>query len=271
MAIPSGFEQLKEHLRSTWMAGDFGQIARYAAGAGDDFVNRLPIGPGTKVLDVACGTGNTTLPAARKGAIVTGVDIAPNLLEQGRQRALAEGLAITFDEGDAEDLPYKDGQFDIVLSMFGAMFAPRPETVSAELARVCRSGGLISMANWTAEGFAGEMFALGARYSPPPLGVQPPVLWGKEATARDRLSSFASHIEIARRSIIMEFPFPSDEVVQLFCNYFGPARVALSRLDPPQQKAYTSDLEKLWREHNEASPGNTRVESEYLEVAATRA
>ena len=138
------FEQLKERLRSTWMAGDFGKIAEYAVKGSEEFVNRLSIVPGMRVLDVACGTGNVTIPVARRGAQVTGVDIAPNLLEQARARAVAEGLTITFEEGDAEKLPYPDSSFDLVVSMFGTMFAPRPDQVAAELARVCRPGGIVA-------------------------------------------------------------------------------------------------------------------------------
>ncbi|HEX7961037.1 MAG TPA: class I SAM-dependent methyltransferase, partial [Terriglobales bacterium] len=128
----SGLEQLKQKMRGTWMAGDFGQIARYSAQGAEEFVDRLPISAGMRVLDVACGTGNLAIPAARKGAQVSGVDIAPNLLEQARQRAAEEGLKATFQEGDAEQLPFPDGQYDLVMTMFGAMFAPRPELVASE-------------------------------------------------------------------------------------------------------------------------------------------
>src|SRR6266576_4600315 len=130
------FAQLKSNLKASWMAGDFGQIANFTVKAGEEFVARTPILPGTRVLDVACGTGNTAIPAARAGGLVTGVDIAPNLLEQARKRAVAEQLEIRFDEGDAEQLPVGDDEFDVVLTMFGAMFAPRPERVAAELIRV---------------------------------------------------------------------------------------------------------------------------------------
>src|SRR5690349_14232942 len=135
---PIAWDQIKTKMRETWMAGDFGRIAQFSARAAAEFVERLKIRPGMQVLDVACGTGNLAIPAARTGAAVTGIDIAPNLLEQARQRAAAEGLEAKFEEGDAEQLPYPDGQFDVVMSMFGAMFAPRPERVAAELARVCR-------------------------------------------------------------------------------------------------------------------------------------
>src|SRR5947209_14069493 len=140
---------LKTKMREAWMAGDFGVIARYAEAAEEEFVTRLKLTPGTKVLDVACGTGNTAIPAAAAGAKVTGVDIATNLVEAARNRAAAENLHIHFQEGDAEDLPFPDHSFDVVLTMYGAMFAPRPEKVAAQLIRVCRPGGLIAMANWS--------------------------------------------------------------------------------------------------------------------------
>ena len=154
----SEMDALKTKLRATWIAGDFGQIAKYYTDEAEDFINRLNLKPGMKVLDVACGTGNLALPAARAGADVTGVDIAPNLVEQARENAKREGLNVQFDEGDAEALPYDDASFDAVVTMFGAMFAPRPELVAAELKRVCRPGGFIAMANWTPAGFIGQMF-----------------------------------------------------------------------------------------------------------------
>jgi SAM-dependent methyltransferase len=267
---PSGFEQLKQNMRSAWIAGDFGQIARYTEKGAEEFMNRLPIRPEMRVLDVACGTGNTALPAARKGARVTGVDIAPNLLEQARQRVAAEGFEAVFDEGDAEQLPYPDAHFDVVLSMFGAMFAPRPERVASELARVCRPGGLIAMANWTPNGFVGKMFALGARYVPPPEGVPPPVLWGREEVVRERLGAFTSRIETALRAVAFDYPYPPRDVVQLFREYFGPTRVAFSKLDAAGQRAYGEELETLWREQNEAEGSRTLIRAEYLEVSATR-
>jgi SAM-dependent methyltransferase len=257
-------------MRATWMAGDFGRIAQYNSTEGEAFVARLPIAAGMRVLDVACGTGNTALPAARKGAIVTGLDIAPNLLEQARNRADRENLQITFDEGDAESLPYAGGQFDVVISMFGAMFAPRPERVAAELARVCRPGGIIAMANWTAEGFVGQMFRLGARYVPPPEGIPAPVLWGNEEIVRQRLGPIVSRVETTRRLMPFDFPFGPREVVGFFREYFGPTRVAFSRLDAAGQEAYAGDLEKLWTANNQSKDGHTQGHGEYLEVIATR-
>jgi SAM-dependent methyltransferase len=264
-------EQLKQRMRGIWMAGDFGQIARYLEKGAEEFVDRLNILPGMRVLDVACGTGNQAIPAARRGALVTGVDIAPNLVEQARRRAAAEGLEAIFDEGDAERLPYPDAHFDIVMTMFGAMFAPRPEHAASELGRVCRSGGTVAMANWTPTGFIGKMFGVGSRYVPPPDGIPPPVLWGDEKTVRERLGAHLSRIETARRKLVFDYPFPPRDVVQLFRDYFGPTRVAFSKLDAAGQQAYAADLEGLWSEYNEAGDGGTRVSAEYLEVTATRA
>ena len=223
------------------------------------------------MLDVACGTGNLAIPAARKGAQVTGVDIATNLLSQARARAAAQGLQIIFAEGDAEQLPFPDAQFDVVMSMLGAMFAPDPERVASELARVCRHGGKIAMANWTPDGFTGKMFRLTNRYLPPPVELPAPTLWGDEAVARLRLSSHGVQVETTqRRTIVFDYPFPPRDVVQFFRDYFGPTKVAFSRLDHAGQPAYRDDLEKLWSEHNQARNGKTLIHNEYLEVIGTR-
>lgn len=263
-------ELLKEKMRATWMAGDFGKIAEYSAEEAEHFVDALGITPEMHVLDVACGTGNLAIPAARKGAQVTGVDIATNLLAQARARAAAEGLQITFEEGDAEHLPFPDARFDVVMSMFGAMFAPNPERVASELARVCRHGGKIAMANWTPDGFTGEMFRLTSRYLPPPVEIPAPTLWGDEAVARLRLGAHGVQIETRRRTILFDYPFPPGDVVQFFRDYYGPTKVAFSRLDDASQIAYRDDLEKLWSERNQAGDGKTQAQSEYLEVMGTR-
>ena len=156
-----------------------------------EFLNRLEIRAGTAVLDVACGSGQLALIAARRGARVTGVDIATNSIEAARGRAAAEGLDARFDEGDAEALPYAEGSFDVVATIFGAMFAPRPELVAAELVRVCRPGGTIAMANWTKDGFIGQMFKTIARFIAPP-GMPSPVLWGDETVVRERFGANVS-------------------------------------------------------------------------------
>jgi len=262
--------QIKERMRATWMAGDFGQIARYSAASAEKFVHRLHLERGARALDVACGTGNLAIPAARQGAQVHGVDIAPNLLHQARQRAAEEGLDAVFEEGDAESLPFPDAQFDVVMSMFGAMFGPRPEVVAAELARVCRPGGMIALANWTPGSFVAKQFAIGNRYIPPPEGIPAPILWGDEQMARKRLSDYASTIRTELSFIDFEYPFPPRDVVQLFRRYFGPLETAFARLDAAAQAAYQADLEKLWRENNTAPEGTTALQVEYLEVFATR-
>lgn len=267
----SGLDQIKERMRATWSAGDFGRIARYTEKAAEEFVGRLNLKPGARVLDVACGTGNLAIPAARLGARVSGADIAPHLLAQARERAAAERLEAKFEEGDAEQLRYPDGEFDLVMSMFGAMFAPRPEVVAAELARVCRPGGTIAMANWAPEGFIARQFAIGNRYVPPPPGIPAPILWGDETVARKRLGPHSSDIQATRRGLRFEYPYSPREVVQFFREYFGPAQAAFARLDQQSAAAYEADLEQLWSEHNESPSGTTVVRAEYLEVIARRA
>jgi SAM-dependent methyltransferase len=272
-SAPSGpsIDQIKSSMRSTWMAGDFGVVAKTAAGAAEAFIARLDIAPGLRVLDVACGTGNTAIPLARRGGVVTGVDIAPNLLEQARVRAAAEGLSITFDEGDAEALPYADGSFDVVTTMFGAMFAPRPELVTSEMARVLKAGGLLAMGNWNPAGFSGQMFRVGSQHVAPPPGVAPPVLWGDEATVRQRLSPQFDDITTEIIPIDFDLPTTPAGAVTFFRQYFGPTKVAFSRLDEAGQAAFAADLESLWRGANlSPDPARTLVKNEYLQVTATR-
>ncbi|MFN2391118.1 MAG: methyltransferase domain-containing protein [Pyrinomonadaceae bacterium] len=264
-------DALKSKLKATWTAGDFGQIAKsYETGAGE-FIKRLNLQSGMRVLDVACGTGNLSLPAARAGATVTGVDIAENLIEQARANAENEGLKIQFDVGDAENLSYDDASFDAVVTMFGAMFAPRPELAAAELIRVCRPGGFIAMANWTPTGFAGMTFKTIAKYIAPPPDMPSPVLWGDEATVRERLREGISELKTTPRKITFKYPFSPVEVVEHFRNYFGPTVKAFAAIDDSGQAALRHDLKGLWTEHNRAADGTTEVESEYLEVIAVRA
>lgn len=267
-AFPDGFAELKQRLRASWMAGDFGQIARLNAKGAEDFISRLNLKPGMKVLDVACGTGNQSIPAARTGAQVTGLDIAPNLLEQARQRAASENLKIEFTEGDAENLPYPAAQFDVVLSMFGAMFAPRPEVVAAELKRVCRPGGLIAMGNWTPEGFVGQMFQITARHAPPPPGMLPPSLWGVEKIVTERLGGKA-RLEMTRRELLFDYPFAPSEAVAFFRKYFGPTQITFARLDEAGQRALADELTQHWTSNNLGDANRTVIKAEYLEVHAT--
>jgi len=267
----AGVAQLKQGMKAMWMAGDFGQIAKHSEKGAEELVSRLNIQPGNKMLDVACGTGNLAIPAARRTAKVTGIDIASNLLAQARQRAAAEGLDAKFEEGDAEQLAAGAGEFDVVMSMFGAMFAPQPEKVAAELIRVCRSGGTIAMANWTREGFVGESFAIGARYVAPPEGIPSPLLWGDESVVKQRLGGGTSEVRTTKRELLLDYPFRPKDVVQFFRDYFGPTQMTFSRLDINGQQEYAAAMEKLWNERNESPGGGTRVRAEYLEVIARRA
>lgn len=263
-------QTLKARLKAVWTAGDYGQLAQYLQSGAMAFFPALQITPGERVLDVACGAGQLALPAARSGAAVTAIDIAPNLIEQAKARASAEGLAIRFEEGDAEDLPYDDASFDLVFSLIGAMFAPRPERVAAELIRLCRPGGRIAMGNWTADGFVGKMLKTVGRHVPPPPLMPSPTQWGDEETAHRRLQEGTSDLRMARKLYPMHFPFGPAKVVDFFQTYYGPVNRAFATLDEAEQAALSEDLTALWSEHNLATDGSTRVEAEYLEISAVR-
>src|SRR5579864_5598619 len=266
----TGLDELKTRLRDTWMTGDYGRFCRYMERDAEAFYRRLPIKPGAHLLDVACGAGQLSLIAARAGARVTGCDIASNWLVQARRSAAAEGLSVVFEEGDAEALPYENATFDAVVSLIGAMFAPRPERVSAELTRVCRPGGIIAMANWTGPGFVGQMFKAIAKHIAP-SGMPSPVLWGDEATVRERLREGIVHLKCARRIYHFEYPFPPDAVVDFFRTNYGPMSRAFASLDGSGQQNLRSDLGRLWSEHNQVVDNTTtKVDSEYLEVIAIR-
>ncbi|ADV82200.1 class I SAM-dependent methyltransferase [Terriglobus saanensis] len=265
-------EQIKSSMRATWMAGDFGVVAKTISGGAEAFVHRLALPPESRVLDVACGTGNLAIPLARQGCVVTGVDIAPNLLVQARERAAAEGLTVSFDEGDAEELPYDDETFDAVVTMFGAMFAPRPEVVTAELARVLKPGGLLAMANWNPAGFSGQMFKVGSLHAPPPPGIAPPVLWGDETTVLRRLAGPFTEIETKLIPIEFDLPMNPAGTVAFFRKYFGPTQMAFGRLDETGQAALAAELEALWAGANVASDpeSHTLIHNQYLQVTAKR-
>ena len=269
ITMPVADDSITERVRATWTAGDFGRIAAGYAKSAADFVVRLALQRGERVLDVACGTGNLALPAARLGATVTGIDIAPNLIGQALRDAEAERLSAVFEVGDAERLPYTTGQFDTVMSMFGAMFAARPDRAAAELMRVTRLGGRIAMANWTASGFVGQMLRIVVGYVAPPPGTASVLAWGDEAIVRERLENAAS-VRCVRRRITFEYPFSPAETVRLFREYYGPTVRAFGALDADRQRLMEQDLVALWQQHNLASDGTTRVESEYLEVMVIR-
>lgn len=262
-------DQLKSRLKTTWMSGDYDIFSRYLETDAHLFFRRIGISPGTRVLDVGCGSGQLAMIAARAGAQVTGCDIATNWIDRARERAKAENLQAIFDEGDAEALPYKDASFDVVASLLGAMFAPRPELVAAELNRVCRPGGKIAMANWTPQGFVGQMFKTIARYIAP-NGMPSPVLWGDEATVRDRLRHGIVDAKCTPRFYQLEYPFPPETVVEFFKQNYGPMVKAFASLDEAGQAALKNELVALWTSHNRAEGNGTIVDAEYLEVIAIR-
>ena len=261
-------DQLTARARAVWTSGDFLPIARsYAAGA-EDFIARLALRSGDKVLDVACGTGNLAIPAARAGARVTGIDIAPNLIAQARLEARSAGCLVSFEVGDAESLPYMDGQFDAIVTMFGAMFAYRPQRVVGELLRVARSGGLVAMANWTPEGFVGQMLRAHAAVVPPPAGVPSPLEWGKEDVVRGRLGGAVSSLVCSRRTLELRFPFPPAAVTEVFATSYGPTVTSLRAADPAGASRLREELTRLFREYNVAADGATTVVGEYLDIQA---
>lgn len=261
------FTAIKARQKSTWETGDFGQVARYVMPAAEEFVSRLGLRRGMRVLDVACGTGNVAVVAARMGCLAFGVDIASNLIAQARTRAQRELLTIEYTEGDAEDLPYADESFDAVLTMFGAMFTPRPEITAAELLRVIRPGGLIAMANWTPEGFVGEMFAVLSRYVPLPAGLPSPLMWGTEQNVQDRFGHEVTGLQSTRRTALMRFPFSPGGTVEFFRKYFGPTQRAFGSLDPSAQAKLRDELEQLQSQRNRSGRSDeTEIASEYLEV-----
>ena len=259
-------DPITERVRATWVSGDFGRIAKGYERSAGEFIARLGLDRGESVLDVACGTGNLTLPAARIGAAVTAIDIAPNLVAQAQARAVAERVSVTFEVGDAEQLPYANGTFQTVVTMFGAMFAARPQRAAAELLRVTKPGGRIAMANWTPTGFVGEMVRTTAGYVLPLSGIPSPLLWGVEDAVRSRLGEGSASLTLTRRFVTFEYPCGPEQVVNYFRLWYGPTLRAFAALDETNRDALRRDLEKLWTLHNRATDGTTRVLSEYLEV-----
>lgn len=255
--------------QKTWTAGDFPKMGAELSIVGEMLCESVPIHAGDRVLDVATASGNAALAAARRRAQVTGVDITPALLERARQRASAEGLHIDFQLGDATALAFADASFDVVMSTFGAIFAPNPEKTAAEMARVCRSGGKIAMANWVPEGFLGKLFRLLARYSPADSHVDAPVSWGDEVVLKRRLGPYVSDIRIKREAVRFRSLSP-DHWVEFMKTYFGPAILAFERSSPATREALAAEMADLVRQFNRASNGTALAESEYLDIVATR-
>ena len=268
-AAVGGQDSLKTRLKAIWTTGDYDRFSRYMESGAREFYERLDIAPGSQVLDVACGSGQLALMAAKDGMEVTGVDIASPLVERARARAQAEGLKVRFEEADAEALPFDDASFDVVTSLIGAMFAPRPELVTRELLRVCVPGGTIAMANWTPQGFIGQMFRTIAKFIAP-AGMPSPVLWGDEPTVRERLGHGLSQLSLTRRQYLFSYPFPPSEVVEFFRQYYGPTNRAFASLDTDGHAQLRRELELLWTTHNRAGTDCTTVFAEYLEIIGIR-
>lgn len=255
-------EQFLERQRSMWAAGDYAALSVHIADVGEVVVDRAGIEPGMRVLDVGCGTGNAALPAARNGAHVTGLDLVPELLEGGREKADAEGLEIEWVEGDAEELPFEDGSFDRVLSTFGHMFAPRHRRAADEMARVCRDGGSIAVACWTPEGAAGDVFRANSKYMPPPPDfASSPVLWGTEEHVREM---FPAAEDFAFERHVTRLSWDSVEgFADHFAENFGPLVTARNMLGD-RFGELRADIVEIWKARNEDQGGRFVLPQEYL-------
>lgn len=260
-----------EAQQQVWSAGDFARIGNRVQIVAEQLCDAADVLSGERVLDVACGSGNAAIAAARRFADAVGLDYVPELLEHGRERAAAEGLEVEFVEGDAQALPFDDASFDVVTSTFGAMFAPDQERAAAELLRVCRPQGRIAMANWTPEGLVGGgFFAVTAKHAPPPPGIDPPPLWGTEGRLRELFADGISDLRVEPRTL--EFRFRSPEHwLKYFRTYFGPLVVAFQRVGADGAPALEADLIEVMRAHNRAGERALVASGEYLEVVATRA
>ena len=255
-------EPFKEMQRDTWSAGDYASLSPYIADVGERVVEHAGIEPGARVLDVACGTGNAAKPAAEAGAEVTGLDLAPPLIEAGRRQAAELGLSIQFVEGDAENLPFEDESFDRVLSTFGHMFAPRHRRTADEMRRVCAPDGALVVACWTPEGTVGELFAASAPYAPPPPDdASPPILWGTEDHVREMFEG-ASHFEFGRYENVIEWESP-EAFVDFFAERFPPLVTAQRNLGErwPELRGVTLDV---FRRRNTSEDGKLVLPQEYL-------
>jgi SAM-dependent methyltransferase len=271
MSAPApDFAGIKQRQRQTWASGNFAEIAATSLLVGELLCEAVDLRSGSAVLDVACGTGNAALAAARRFCSVTGVDFVPALLERGRARAAFEGLDVEFVEGDAEALPFPDASFDVVLSTFGVMFAPDQATAAAELLRVCRPGGRIGLACWTPEGFWGEMSRVIAHHVSPPSGLLPPTRWGTDDGIRELIGHGVHSLAAERRQLVHRFPSTAMWLEFRRTNY-GPTMRAYATLDPAGQDALSAGLIEVADRFNRADDGTMVIPNEYLEMVAQRA
>jgi ubiquinone/menaquinone biosynthesis C-methylase UbiE len=259
---------LKSRQHGAWSSGDYAVVGTTIQIVGESLCEALDIRAGQKVLDVAAGNGNVALAAARRWCDVLATDYVPALLERARERAAAERLAIAFREADAEALPFADGAFDVVVSTFGVMFTPDQERAAGELARVCRRGGKIGLANWTPDGFIGQLFKTLGQHLPPPAGARSPALWGTRARLTELFGRHAAAIAAEPRHFAFRYRSP-EHWLDVFKTTYGPMLKAFAALDANGQAALERDMLALVGRLNRASDGTMVVPSEYLEVVIT--
>ena len=262
LAVVKGRQQI------AWGSGDYALIGTTLQIVGESLCEAVDLRSNQHVLDVAAGNGNATLAAARRFAEVVSTDYVASLLARGRERAAAERLPVTFQEADAENLPFPAGSFDVVLSTFGVMFTPNQEQAASELLRVCRPGGKIGLANWTPEGFIGTLFRTIGKYVPPAPGVKSPVLWGTKAHLRALFGAKAT-VAAEQKNFVFRYGSPK-HWVETFRDYYGPVHKAFAAIDPNARKALEADLYALLDELNVAKDGTLVVPSAYLEVVITK-
>lgn len=260
---------VKQRQHGAWSSGDYAVVGTTLQIVGEQLCEAVDLRAGSKVLDVAAGNGNATLAAARRWCDVTSTDYVPALLTRGRERAAAEHLMVEFREADAEALPFADATYDVVLSTFGVMFTPDQDKAASELARVCRSGGKIGLANWTPQGFIGQLFKTIGQHLPPPAGVKSPALWGTAARLEEMFGSQASEIAAEPRMFVFRYRSP-DHWLDIFKTFYGPTLKAFAALDESGQAALKRDLLALLGEFNHADDGTIVVHSEYLEAVITK-
>ncbi|HTO49391.1 MAG TPA: class I SAM-dependent methyltransferase [Burkholderiales bacterium] len=260
---------IKQRQQATWASGDFAVIGTTLQIVGEALAESADVRAGERVLDVAAGNGNATLAAARRFAQVTSTDYVPGLLERGRARAAAEGLDVEFKVADAEALPFGDESFDVALSTFGAMFTPDHARPAREMLRVVRSGGRIGLANWTPEGFLGELFKVIGAYVPPPAGIKSPMLWGTEPHLVELFGPQALDLRTVRKNFMFRYRSAA-HWIQIFRDYYGPTHKAFAALDPARQEALAADLAALLNRSNVGGPDSLVVPGEYLEVVIVK-
>ncbi|OAE53076.1 class I SAM-dependent methyltransferase [Achromobacter mucicolens] len=260
---------LKTRQQGTWSSGDYAVVGTTLQIVGEQLCEALDVRAGQKVLDVAAGNGNATLAAARRWCDVTSTDYVPALLSRGRERAAAERLTVEFQEADAEALPFPDASFDVVMSTFGVMFTPDQDKAAAELMRVCKHGGKIGLANWTPDGFIGQIFKTIGKHLPPPAGVKSPALWGTKARIEEMFGSQAASITCEVRQFVFRYRSP-EHWMQVFKTYYGPLLKAFGALDPAAQTALTADITTQIDRFNRSGDSAVVVPSEYMEIVITR-